>query len=165
MAADAAAHGIRREDTKGTIAMVGAEPHASYNRPPLSKALWKGDDETTIWRGTADLGVDLRLGRTVVALDLAARRATDDRGDTYTYERVLLATGGSPRRLPFGEDVIYYRTLDDYRRYGDGYWRPHALHMINRQTGKSTDLLYSDYRFGLGFREIDFDKGVLSRVR
>jgi 3-phenylpropionate/trans-cinnamate dioxygenase ferredoxin reductase subunit len=43
--------------------------------------------------------------------------STDDRGETYAYERLLLATGGRPRRLPFGADeVIYFRTLDDYRR-------------------------------------------------
>jgi NADPH-dependent 2,4-dienoyl-CoA reductase/sulfur reductase-like enzyme len=42
---------------------------------------------------------------------------TDDRGIVYTFEKLLLATGGTPRRLPFGGDrVIYFRTLDDYRR-------------------------------------------------
>ena len=41
----------------------------------------------------------------------------DDRGIVYTFEKLLLATGGTPRRLPFGGDrVIYFRTLDDYRR-------------------------------------------------
>ena len=64
-----------------------------------------------------ELGVELRLGRTIVSLDLSAREATDDAGETYAYERLLLATGGRPRRLPFGGDeVIYFRTLDDYRR-------------------------------------------------
>src|SRR5215211_2180072 len=117
MTADAACKGIRDFDPDGAITVVAAELHPPYARPPLSKALWKGDEERTIWRGTADLGVELRLGRTLVALDLEARRATDDRGETYAYERVLLATGGRPRRLPFGGDeVIYFRTLDDYRR-------------------------------------------------
>jgi 3-phenylpropionate/trans-cinnamate dioxygenase ferredoxin reductase component len=117
MTADAACKGIREVDPDGAITVVAEEPHPPYARPPLSKALWKGDEESTIWRGTADLGVELRLGRTLVALDLAARRATDDRGETYAYERLLLATGGRPRRLPFGGDeVIYFRTLDDYRR-------------------------------------------------
>jgi 3-phenylpropionate/trans-cinnamate dioxygenase ferredoxin reductase subunit len=117
MTADAACKGIRDFDPEGAITVVAAEPHPPYARPPLSKALWKGDEESTIWRGTADLGVELRLGRTIVALDLEARRATDDRSETYTYERLLLATGGRPRRLPFGGDeVIYFRTLDDYRR-------------------------------------------------
>jgi len=117
MTADAACKGIRDFDPDGSITVVGDEPHPPYARPPLSKALWNGGEESTIWRGTADLGVELRLGRTVVGLDLDARRATDDRGETYAYERLLLATGGRPRHLPFGgDDVIYFRTLDDYRR-------------------------------------------------
>jgi 3-phenylpropionate/trans-cinnamate dioxygenase ferredoxin reductase subunit len=117
MTADAACKGIRDFDPEGAITVVAEEPHPPYVRPPLSKALWKGDEESTIWRGTADLSVELRLGRAIVVLDLEARRATDDRGETYTYERLLLATGGRPRRLPFGGDeVIYFRTLDDYRR-------------------------------------------------
>jgi 3-phenylpropionate/trans-cinnamate dioxygenase ferredoxin reductase component len=116
MTADAACKGIRGFDPDSAVTVVGEEPDPPYARPPLSKALWKGAEETTIWRGTGDLDVELRLGRTIVALDLDARQATDDRGEIYAYERLLLATGGRPRRLPFGgEDVIYFRTLDDYR--------------------------------------------------
>src|SRR5687767_12795041 len=100
MTADAACKGIRDFDSEGAVTVVAEEPHAPYARPPLSKALWKEDEESTIWRGTADLGVELRLGRTIVALDLETRRATDDRGETYAYEQLLLATGGRPRRLP-----------------------------------------------------------------
>ena len=117
MTADAACRGIRDFDPDASVTVVAEESHPPYARPPLSKALWKGDEERTIWRGTEDLDVDLRLGRTIVSLDLEARQATDDRGETYAYERLLLATGGRPRRLPFGgDDVIYFRTLDDYRR-------------------------------------------------
>jgi 3-phenylpropionate/trans-cinnamate dioxygenase ferredoxin reductase subunit len=116
LTADSACSGIRGLDPDGTIVLMTEEPHPPYARPPLSKALWKGGDENTIWRGTEDLGVDLRLGRRIVALDLPAKIATDDRGDRYGYERLLLATGGRPRRLPFGDEVIYFRTLDDYRR-------------------------------------------------
>jgi 3-phenylpropionate/trans-cinnamate dioxygenase ferredoxin reductase subunit len=116
MTADAACKGIRDVDSDKAVTVVAEESHPPYARPPLSKALWKGDEESTIWRGTRDLDVELRLGRTIVALDLDARRATDDRGETYAYEQLLLATGGRPRRLPFGGDnVIYFRTLDDYR--------------------------------------------------
>jgi NADPH-dependent 2,4-dienoyl-CoA reductase/sulfur reductase-like enzyme len=116
MTADAACKGIRGVDSDGTIVLVGAEPHPPYNRPPLSKALWKGAAEGTIWRGTADAGVELRNGRRIVSLDLGAHTATDDLGETYGYEKLLLATGGRPKRLPFGDDVVYFRTLDDYRR-------------------------------------------------
>ena len=72
MTGDAAAKGIREHDPDGSIGLVGDEPHPPYARPPLSKALWKGDDEDSIWRGTDELGVDLRLGRRIVALDLDA---------------------------------------------------------------------------------------------
>jgi 3-phenylpropionate/trans-cinnamate dioxygenase ferredoxin reductase component len=117
LTADAACKGIRERDPDGTIGVVADEPHPPYARPPLTKALWKGDDEDTIWCGTSELGVELRLGRTIVSLDLPANQATDDAGETYAYERLLLATGGRPRRLPFGGDeVIYFRSLDDYRR-------------------------------------------------
>jgi NADPH-dependent 2,4-dienoyl-CoA reductase/sulfur reductase-like enzyme len=117
MTADAACKGIRELDADGSVGLVTEETHAPYARPPLSKALWKGESEATIWRGTADLGVDVRLARTIAALDLPAHQAIDDAGETYAYERLLLATGGRPRRLPFGgDDVIYFRTLDDYRR-------------------------------------------------
>jgi 3-phenylpropionate/trans-cinnamate dioxygenase ferredoxin reductase component len=113
---DAACRGIRELDADGAVTLVSDEPYPPYARPPLSKALWKGDKESTIWRGTAELGVDLQLGRRVAALDLERREAHDDQGETYAYEKLLLATGGRPRRLPFGgDDVIYYRTLDDYR--------------------------------------------------
>jgi 3-phenylpropionate/trans-cinnamate dioxygenase ferredoxin reductase subunit len=117
MTADAACRGIRERDSDGSIGLVGEELHPPYNRPPLSKALWQGKDEASIWRETAVLGVELNLGRRVVSLDLPERRATDDQGEIYSYERLLLATGGRPRRLTSGgEDVVYFRTLDDYRR-------------------------------------------------
>jgi NADPH-dependent 2,4-dienoyl-CoA reductase/sulfur reductase-like enzyme len=116
LTADGACKGIRSVDPDGEIVLVSEEAHPPYSRPALSKALWKGDDESTIWRGTDELGVDVRLGRRIVALDLEHHEARDDRGRTYTFERVLLATGGRPRRLPFGGDgVIHFRTLDDYR--------------------------------------------------
>jgi 3-phenylpropionate/trans-cinnamate dioxygenase ferredoxin reductase component len=115
---DAACRGILEvEPDPASILLVSAEYHAPYVRPALSKALWKGAAESTIWRGTAELGVDERLGRRIIELDLDERTATDDRGDGYCYEKLLLATGGRPRRLSFGGDeVIYFRTLDDYHR-------------------------------------------------
>jgi 3-phenylpropionate/trans-cinnamate dioxygenase ferredoxin reductase component len=125
MTGDAACRGIRDHDSHGTIGLVGAEEHQPYARPPLTKALWKGKPEASIWRGTEELGVDLVLGRRIVSLDLDAHTATDGEGETYVYERLLLATGGTPRRLGSADDgVIYYRTVDHYRRLrglaGDG---------------------------------------------
>jgi NADPH-dependent 2,4-dienoyl-CoA reductase/sulfur reductase-like enzyme len=117
MTADAAARGIREADPAGTIGVIGAEPHPPYNRPPLSKALWKGEPEASIWRNTAATGAELVLGRRVTAVNLGAHTATDDRGTVYRFRKLLFATGGTPRRLPLAtEQIIYFRTLDDYRR-------------------------------------------------
>jgi len=117
MTADAAVQGIRERDPDGAITLVGDEPHPPYKRPPLTKGLWKGGDEEKIWKGTAERGVEVVLGRSIVSLDLEARRATDDAGGEYAYEKLLLATGGRPRRLDNADEaVVYYRTLDDYRK-------------------------------------------------
>lgn len=56
-------------------------------------------------------------------------------------------------------------TFEDYREYDGGVWRAHKLAMVNHLTGKSTDLVYSEYEFGLGLAEQDFVKGVLPRLR
>lgn len=117
MTADAAVRGIRELDERGAIGLVGAEPDPPYARPPLSKGLWKGEALDSIWRGTERAGVDFHLGRRATSIDLAARTVRDDQGTVYGFEKLLLATGGRPRRLPFGgDDVLYFRTLEDYRR-------------------------------------------------
>src|SRR5512136_328610 len=117
MTADAATRGIRDVDPNGSIGIIGAEPDPPYDRPPLSKGLWKGKPVEKIWRGTAARTAGLHLGRAAVQLDPAARCVVDDRGTEYHYSRLLLATGGTPRRLPFGgDDIIYFRTFQDYAR-------------------------------------------------
>jgi 3-phenylpropionate/trans-cinnamate dioxygenase ferredoxin reductase component len=61
--------------------------------------------------------VELLLGRNVVAIDVAAKTVTDNAKNVYEFEKLLLATGGTPRRLGFGgEDIIYFRTLATYQR-------------------------------------------------
>jgi 3-phenylpropionate/trans-cinnamate dioxygenase ferredoxin reductase subunit len=120
MAGDAAIQGIRQVDPSGSVGLLGAEPYPPYNRPPLSKGLWKGMPLERMWRSTDQYGVDLHLGRTARALDPRRRIVVDDRGTEYTWDRLLIATGGAPKKLPFGGDrIIYLRTFDDYRRLRD----------------------------------------------
>jgi NADPH-dependent 2,4-dienoyl-CoA reductase/sulfur reductase-like enzyme len=117
MTAGAAIKGIREKDAAGAIGVIGSDSHPPYQRPPLSKALWKGKPLERVWIKIADQGADLMLGRTARTLDAARKQVVDDQGTVYTFDRLLLATGGTPRRLPWGgEDVIYYRTLGDYER-------------------------------------------------
>jgi 3-phenylpropionate/trans-cinnamate dioxygenase ferredoxin reductase component len=118
MAAGSAAQAIREADATASIGIVGAEAQPPYQRPPLSKALWKGDKSLDdIDLGTAKTGAQLHLGRRIESLDRIAHVARDDRGDSYRYRHLLLATGATPRRLPFdgGERVIHFRTRDDYQ--------------------------------------------------
>lgn len=56
-------------------------------------------------------------------------------------------------------------TFKDYKLYKDTYWRAHTLAMVNHQTGKSTDFVFSEYKFGVGLRGRDFVKGTLKRLR
>ena len=117
MTADAAAKAIRAADPQGSIGLISAEPHPPYARPPLSKSLWKGESEDTVWKHTETASVTMHLGRRVTAVNPGKKTVSDDRGNVISYEKLLLATGGTPRRLPLpSEQIIYYRTYDDYRR-------------------------------------------------
>ena len=117
MTAAAAVAGIREIDAKGTIGIITAEQDPPYDRPPLSKGLWKDQPLGAIWRQLDQTNVTLHLGRTAREILAARKRVVDDRGDFVGYKKLLLATGGKPRKLPFGgENIIYYRTLSDYRR-------------------------------------------------
>lgn len=89
--------------------------HSAFENPPTLK--WKGKPLDSVWRRSDRQNVTLHLGRQPQALDPQNRSVTDDHGTHYTYDKLLLATGGAPRRLPFGGDeIIYFRTLDDYER-------------------------------------------------
>jgi 3-phenylpropionate/trans-cinnamate dioxygenase ferredoxin reductase component len=117
MAADAAARGIREVDPDGTIGLISSEPDPPYKRPPLSKKLWQGKPLDSVWLGTDLLGIDLHLGRTGRLLDLQHKRVVDDRGTEYGFDKLLLATGVTPRRLSVGGHwITYYRTVKDYQR-------------------------------------------------
>ncbi|MCM0619251.1 NAD(P)/FAD-dependent oxidoreductase [Nocardioides bruguierae] len=131
MSADAAAQAIREKDENGTIGILSEEPTQPFPRPALSKKLWTDPDFTRDenWLGTVEAArADVLLEHRVVGVDTDARSVTCANGDTYSYGRLLVATGGHPRTLeglPEGERVLYYRSLRDYERLraltsGDG---------------------------------------------
>ncbi|HYV91603.1 MAG TPA: FAD/NAD(P)-binding oxidoreductase [Chitinophagales bacterium] len=116
MTADAAVKGIRSLDQKNSIAIISNEDHPPYSRPPLTKGLWKGDAEETIWKKTEEKNATILLSRSVVTIDPSERMVIDDQDEKYSYEKLLIATGGTINRLPFEvEGIIYYRTYDDYK--------------------------------------------------
>jgi NADPH-dependent 2,4-dienoyl-CoA reductase/sulfur reductase-like enzyme len=117
MTADSAVSGIREVDPDGSIGIISMEADVPYDRPPLTKSLWKDKGLETIWRHTNKERVQFHLERTVEKIEVENKGVIDNRGDVYNFEKLLMATGGRPRRLPFGGDeIIYYRTVADYRR-------------------------------------------------
>ena len=115
IAADAAVRGIRDVDSEGPIGLVSADIDPPYTRPWLSKGLWKGESPDRVWLKTADRGVEMHLGRTIEHFDLGENRLTDERGDTFTFDKLLMATGVRPRQLAPASDRIFpFRSLADY---------------------------------------------------
>ena len=81
MTADSAVPGIREMDCNGSIGLIGAETVGPYDRPPLSKALWKGKDLENIWRRTAEVaGVKLYPGMTATRIYDTLRQLVDREG-------------------------------------------------------------------------------------
>jgi 3-phenylpropionate/trans-cinnamate dioxygenase ferredoxin reductase component len=116
MSADAAVKGIRKIDETGSIGIISNEENLPYDRPPLSKGLWKGDSIEKIWRNTPKENVEIHLSRSANSVDVKNKIVYDDKGGNYSFDKLLLATGGTVRKLPFSVDgIIYYRTLNDYR--------------------------------------------------
>jgi 3-phenylpropionate/trans-cinnamate dioxygenase ferredoxin reductase subunit len=122
LAAATAAETLRGEGFDGVIRLVGAETHHPYIRPPLSKEYLKGDAEldTVFVQQDAwydDNHIDLLLGRSAQELDVGSHELTLDDGQRVHYDRLLLATGASSRRLSVeGSDasgIYYLRTIED----------------------------------------------------
>jgi NADPH-dependent 2,4-dienoyl-CoA reductase/sulfur reductase-like enzyme len=117
MTAYAALKGIREVDAVGTIGLFSTEAHLPYKRPPLSKSLWTGKKTLKdIWLNVPQQKIEYHFGCQIVRLDPTAQTVEDQEGGLYHYDRLLLATGGRPRRLSFSvPGIIYFRTLDDYQ--------------------------------------------------
>jgi NADPH-dependent 2,4-dienoyl-CoA reductase/sulfur reductase-like enzyme len=117
MAADSAAQAIREIDSEGTIGIISKENSEPYARPPLSKDLWKGEEELDdIYLGTAEVDVEFHLNQTVSKIDPDKKKAFVENGDEYSYEKLLIATGGTPKEIPNIKvpGIIYYRSLADF---------------------------------------------------
>jgi 3-phenylpropionate/trans-cinnamate dioxygenase ferredoxin reductase component len=125
MAGALAAQTLREEGFDGKITLLGQEPNAPYERPPLSKDYLQGKaDRDSIFVQPepwyAEHAVELSLGSAVTSLDPASRTVTTSAGERLSYDRLLLATGSKPRRLDVpGADldgVYYLRNVEDSER-------------------------------------------------
>ncbi len=120
---------LRRRGFDGAITLFGDEPHAPYQRPPLSKEFLAGTaDDASLALLTpkviADNDITIRTGTRVESIDPSTRTLSLAGGETLTADAVVLATGGRPRQLPgfaLGSSprVHYLRTFDDAVRLRD----------------------------------------------
>jgi len=117
-----AAETLRAEGFDERVVLIGAEHERPYERPPLSKDYLRGEvDRETVYVHPdgfyAEHDIELRLGRTAVSLNTAARELALDDGKRLCYDRLLLTIGAEPRRLsiPGGEldGVLYLRSVGD----------------------------------------------------
>ena len=118
LAATRVIEGYRRLGGTGAVTLVGAEEHQPYDRPPLSKAVLRGERDVVALREEwASLDVGLRLGRRAVALHPDRHGLLLDDGEELAYEALVVATGAAPRTIPglSGPGVHVLRTLDDAR--------------------------------------------------
>ena len=125
LAGATAAATLREEGFTGPVVLVGDEDQVPYIRPPLSKGFLAGkDSEDSLlpypgdWYKQND--VELITGQSVTAIDPAAHTVTLADGETRSYAKLLLATGASPRVIPFPgvelKGVHYFRTKADSDR-------------------------------------------------
>lgn len=117
-----AAQTLREAGFDGRVVLLGAEPERPYERPPLSKDYLRGESprekayvhEESFY---AEHQIELQTDTTVTAIDPGRSRLTLSDGGELAYERLLLATGAEPRRIPIAgaelDGVCYLRTLAD----------------------------------------------------
>ncbi len=122
VAGASAAESLRGEGFDGRIVVVGDETEAPYERPPLSKALLRGELEPAAVTLRAPEfyeknEIELHRKTRVLELDLSKRSVRCADGQDVSFDKLLIATGASPRRLGVpGEQLVsvhYLRTLDD----------------------------------------------------
>ena len=121
-AAGQAAASLRQEKYAGDIVIIGDESHIPYQRPPLSKQYLSGEQgvERVYLRPEKfyeDKNVTLMTSTRVTAIDTTAKTVSTDAGAAIAYEKLLLATGGRPRRLTIPgselQGIHYLRGIDD----------------------------------------------------
>ncbi|MGH3392994.1 MAG: NAD(P)/FAD-dependent oxidoreductase [Actinomadura sp.] len=119
-----AVEALRARGYAGELTLVGAEPHRPYDRPPLSKAVLKGETgDTTVDANWDELRCDLHLGRSATGLRLDGVRGgtLETTAGELAFDGLVIATGASPVRLPGDGPQHVLRTIDDARALRAGF--------------------------------------------
>ncbi len=117
-----AAASLRQEKYEGPITMIGQEPYIPYQRPPLSKQYLSGEQEKeklSLRQESfySEKEINLKLETSVLSLDPDKKELQLENGETVTYDKLLVATGGRPRKLEVDghtlKGIHYLRNIDD----------------------------------------------------
>ena len=172
MVANFASEAIREYDSEGTIGILSEDIDGPYPRPALSKKLWTDPDfswEDLQFDTAGKNFADLHLQTRVTAIDPARRSVSTEAGDLFTYDTLLMATGGRPKRvaLPDDDRVIWFRTASDYKRLREiadqhahvavvgGSYMGTELAAALIQNDTSVTLVYSEDVLGGGIFPLD----------
>ncbi len=113
---------LRKQDPSTSVTLISGEPYVLYNRVSLPPFIKLQATEQKVMMRTpehqAKLGIDVRLSTWVTAVDVEAKTVTTDAGETIPYDKLLIATGGTPRHMTVPgsdscEHIHYFQTLDD----------------------------------------------------
>lgn len=164
-----AAFALREQGFSGRVTLIGAEPHLPYERPPLSKDAML--DEAPALKGIATAERMAEAGITLIApvwagsIDRANKTVLLEDGRAVAYDKLLLATGASPRRLPLAEKsrrCLALRTYDDALAIRAGL-KPGARLLIVGGGFIGLELAASARRLGVGVTVVEAQPRVLSR--
>jgi 3-phenylpropionate/trans-cinnamate dioxygenase ferredoxin reductase component len=112
---------LREQGFAGSVTLLGSEAHLPYERPPLSKDVLTGEDdpsrrEIASEQQLVEAGIIFLHSSSAESIDRVSKMIVLGDGTTLAYDKLLLATGASPRRLPMAEGsrhTVYLRTYDD----------------------------------------------------
>ena len=156
-----AAASLRQEKYEGPITMIGQEPYIPYQRPPLSKQYLSGEQEKeklSLRQESfySEKEINLKLGTSVLSLDPDKRELQLENGETVTYDKLLVATGGRPRKLEVDghtlKGIHYLRNID-------------GVHAIETQMSTSQNLVIVGGGYiGLEVASVAIKKGLTVSV-
>src|SRR5215218_5494359 len=141
------AEALRREGFTGQLLFVGADPHASYDRPPLSTAFLAGRvDAAGIALGQSPrLEATWLLGRRAERLLASDRRIVLADGEEVSFDGLVIATGAAPRSLPGLRPlsgVTFLRTVDDGLRLRQMLQRRRRIAVLGHRFHRHRDRVH-----------------------
>jgi NADPH-dependent 2,4-dienoyl-CoA reductase/sulfur reductase-like enzyme len=117
MTTKAAIDGIRSIDKDGTIGVISEEEYEPYERPPLTKGLWNDTKIDEIFLTIDKKNLKFHLKTIAKKINREKKIVIDSEGEEYQYDKLLIATGASPRRISDDSDrIIHFRDLNDYKK-------------------------------------------------